>query len=154
MYSVLLNSCFFLFENVLNQFVGTEASYKLTERTGNLFSCPASESLAHCISADVRMGKGIAVSFKTKFGGVDELKSQGTFNIVIYFNLSIFTDSSIILSVIQWLGINLYLGLKMYRPVSSLPLITTLQIIQALISAVTTIFLSLLPSLPFPDKHK
>ena len=37
------------------------------------------------------MGKGIAVSFKTKFGGVDELKSQGTFNIghVIYFNLSI-----------------------------------------------------------------
>ncbi|CAH3017801.1 unnamed protein product [Porites evermanni] len=57
--------------------VGTEASYKLTERTGNLFSCPDSESLAHCISADVRMGKGIAVSFKTKFGGVDELKSQG-----------------------------------------------------------------------------
>lgn len=50
------------------------------------------------------MGKGIAVSFKTKFGGVDELKSQGTFNIVIYFNLSIYTDSSTIFSVIQWLG--------------------------------------------------
>lgn len=50
------------------------------------------------------MGKGIAVSFKTKFGGVDELKSQGTFNIVIYFNLSIYTDSSTIFSVTQWLG--------------------------------------------------
>lgn len=59
------------------QVVGSEASCKVTERTGNLFSCPDSESLAHCISADVRMGKGIAVSFKTKFGGVDELKSQG-----------------------------------------------------------------------------
>ena len=80
----------------------------MTERTGNLFSCPDSESLAHCISADVRMGKGIAVSFKTKFGGVDELKSQGTFNIVIYFNLSIYTDSSTIFSVIQWVGTSIW----------------------------------------------
>ena len=88
------------------------------------------------------MGKGIAVSFKTKFGGVDELKSQGTFNIVIYFNLSIYTDSSTIFSVIQWLGTFIWdilgsltpsstPGLKMYRylTTSSLPLITTLQII-------------------------
>ena len=71
------------------------------------------------------MGKGIAVSFKTKFGGVDELKSQGTFNIVIYFNLSIYTDSSTIFSVIQWLGTFIW-G---YITTSSLPLITTLQII-------------------------
>lgn len=50
---------------------------------GDLFSCPESESLAHCISADARMGKGIAVIFKKKFGGVDEIKSQG--NILIVF---------------------------------------------------------------------
>lgn len=44
---------------------------------GDLFSCHASESLAHCISADARMGKGIAVLFKKKFGGVDEILTQG-----------------------------------------------------------------------------
>ena len=31
----------------------------------------------HCISADVKMGKGIAVLFKKKFGKVDEIKKQG-----------------------------------------------------------------------------
>ena len=44
---------------------------------GDLFSCRDSESLAHCISADARMGKGIAVLFKRKFGGVDEILTQG-----------------------------------------------------------------------------
>ncbi|KAG7472574.1 hypothetical protein MATL_G00110060 [Megalops atlanticus] len=43
---------------------------------GDLFSCPADESLAHCISEDCRMGAGIAVLFKRKFAGVDELKAQ------------------------------------------------------------------------------
>ncbi|XP_068708514.1 ADP-ribose glycohydrolase OARD1-like isoform X1 [Montipora foliosa] len=50
---------------------------KLCEKHGDLFSCPDNESLAHCISADARMGKGIAVIFKKKFGGVDDIKSQG-----------------------------------------------------------------------------
>nr|XP_058970258.1 ADP-ribose glycohydrolase OARD1-like isoform X1 [Pocillopora verrucosa] len=50
---------------------------KLNEVQGDLFSCPVSDSLAHCISADARMGKGIAVLFKNKFGGVEEIKSQG-----------------------------------------------------------------------------
>jgi len=54
-----------------------EPADKLREIRGDLFSCPANESLAHCISADARMGKGIAVMFKNKFGGVDEIKSQG-----------------------------------------------------------------------------
>ena len=58
------------------------------------------------------MGKGIAVSFKTKFGGVDELKSQGTFNIVIYFNLSIYTDSSTIFSVMSYSGWEPLSGVK------------------------------------------
>ena len=48
------------------------------ETKGDLFYCSESESLAHCISADVAMGKGIAVIFKKKFGGVRELKNQGT----------------------------------------------------------------------------
>ena len=47
---------------------------------GDLFSCHDSESLAHCISADARMGKGIAVLFKKKFGGVDEILTQGNNN--------------------------------------------------------------------------
>ncbi|XP_032426280.1 ADP-ribose glycohydrolase OARD1-like [Xiphophorus hellerii] len=44
--------------------------------TGDLFSCPRDESLAHCISEDCRMGAGIAVMFKKKFGRVSELKEQ------------------------------------------------------------------------------
>lgn len=33
-------------------------------------------ALAHCVSRDLKMGKGIAVLFKEKFGKVNELKSQ------------------------------------------------------------------------------
>ncbi|CAJ0930336.1 unnamed protein product, partial [Mesorhabditis belari] len=33
-------------------------------------------SIAHCISRDCAMGKGIAVEFKKRFGGVAELKKQ------------------------------------------------------------------------------
>ena len=44
---------------------------------GDLFSCPDTASLAHCVSADMRMGKGIAVEFKERYGHVDELKKQG-----------------------------------------------------------------------------
>lgn len=33
-------------------------------------------SVAHCVSQDLHMGKGIAVTFKTKFGQVEELKAQ------------------------------------------------------------------------------
>ncbi|XP_022291516.2 ADP-ribose glycohydrolase OARD1-like [Crassostrea virginica] len=55
----------------------TKEGFQLEEKKGDLFSCPSSHSLAHCISEDVRMGKGIAVLFKRKFGGVDEIKKQG-----------------------------------------------------------------------------
>lgn len=50
---------------------------------GDLFSCHDNESLAHCISADARMGKGIAVLFKKKFGGVDDILSQGNRSCVL-----------------------------------------------------------------------
>ncbi|KAI3357518.1 hypothetical protein L3Q82_015937, partial [Scortum barcoo] len=53
-----------------------EDSWRLNYVTGDLFSCPPDEALAHCISEDCRMGAGIAVMFKKKFKGVDELKEQ------------------------------------------------------------------------------
>ncbi|XP_041354139.1 ADP-ribose glycohydrolase OARD1-like isoform X2 [Gigantopelta aegis] len=49
----------------------------LHEVKGDLFKCPETSALAHCISEDIRMGKGIAVIFKNKFGGIQELKNQG-----------------------------------------------------------------------------
>lgn len=51
-------------------------SWGLTYVTGNLFTCPEDEALAHCISEDCRMGAGIAVVFKKTFSGVEELKEQ------------------------------------------------------------------------------
>ena len=53
------------------------AAGQLTEIEGDLFSCSPAASLAHCVSRDLHMGKGIAVLFKRKFGGVAELKAQG-----------------------------------------------------------------------------
>lgn len=50
------------------------SNFKLTEIEGNLFD--SKESLVHCVSQDLRMGKGIALLFKSKFGKVDELKEQ------------------------------------------------------------------------------
>jgi O-acetyl-ADP-ribose deacetylase (regulator of RNase III) len=47
---------------------------KLTEINGDLFE--SKDNLAHCVSKDLRMGKGIAVKFKELFGNVDHLKSQ------------------------------------------------------------------------------
>ena len=44
---------------------------------GDLFSCDPTSSLGHCVSADLHMGKGIAVLFKKKFGNIPELKKQG-----------------------------------------------------------------------------
>ncbi|XP_064491622.1 inositol 1,4,5-trisphosphate receptor type 3 isoform X4 [Pseudopipra pipra] len=52
------------------------ARAQVREVKGDLFSCPPSDALAHCISEDCRMGAGIAVLFKKKFGGVQELLDQ------------------------------------------------------------------------------
>lgn len=54
-----------------------EKKLNYLEKKGDLFTCAESHSLAHCISADIAMGKGIAVLFKRKFGGVQELRAQG-----------------------------------------------------------------------------
>ena len=50
---------------------------KFEEKKGNLFSCPKSAGLAHCVSKDLKMSKGIAVTFKETFKGVQELAQQG-----------------------------------------------------------------------------
>ncbi|XP_060701159.1 ADP-ribose glycohydrolase OARD1-like [Hemiscyllium ocellatum] len=52
------------------------SSFEIHYVTGDLFKCPEEETLAHCISEDIRMGAGIAVVFKQKFQSVEELLSQ------------------------------------------------------------------------------
>ncbi|XP_049793057.1 transcription initiation factor TFIID subunit 1-like isoform X2 [Schistocerca nitens] len=48
----------------------------VTEINGDLFTAPADYSLAHCVAEDMRMGSGIAVTFKQMFRRVDELLEQ------------------------------------------------------------------------------
>ena len=49
---------------------------KYVEKAGNLFDAPNNIPLAHCVSKDLKMSKGIAVMFKQKFGKVRELYEQ------------------------------------------------------------------------------
>ena len=56
---------------------------QLSEVKGDLFSCPASAFLVHCVSEDMHMGKGIATLFKQKFGGVGELTGSAILAIAI-----------------------------------------------------------------------
>ncbi|XP_044751643.1 uncharacterized protein LOC123311642 [Coccinella septempunctata] len=53
-----------------------QSSSNIQEKLGDLFEAPPNHSLVHCVSQDFEMGKGIALIFKTRFGQVDELKSQ------------------------------------------------------------------------------
>ena len=48
----------------------------LKEMVGDLFSAPRPHSLAHCISWDCRLGKGIAKIFRDRFGRVEEIRKQ------------------------------------------------------------------------------
>ena len=68
--------------------------FQYEECQGDLFSCPKDMSLAHCISEDIRMGKGIAVIFKKQFGGVDELRRQGMRVCMFIRNLETIAGSS------------------------------------------------------------
>ena len=51
-------------------------TFELKEVKGDLFD--SQDSLAHCVSADFHMGKGIALTFRTKFGRLSELHEQKT----------------------------------------------------------------------------
>lgn len=53
-----------------------KAIEKITEIKGDLFSSSTDESLAHCVSVDLYMGKGIALTFRRKFDKVKELLEQ------------------------------------------------------------------------------
>ena len=43
-------------------------------RDGNLFNCPHNYSMAHCISADAKMSKGIALHFIDQFPEIASLR--------------------------------------------------------------------------------
>ncbi|KAL8559309.1 hypothetical protein ACOMHN_060000 [Nucella lapillus] len=68
-------------ENVSADFLSRipdkESVHKVRTVQGDVLSCPPSEALAHCVSQDLEMGAGIAVEFKARFGGQQELKRQG-----------------------------------------------------------------------------
>lgn len=52
------------------------SSWKFRCVQSDLFSAPTDYSLAHCVGSDLRMGAGIAVKFRFKFGRVEELRRQ------------------------------------------------------------------------------
>ena len=56
---------------------GGKSKLDFREVRGDLFECPETASLVHCVSEDMVMGKGIAKVFKKRFGGEKELKMQG-----------------------------------------------------------------------------
>lgn len=51
------------------------ARFSLVEKTGDLFN-GTTASLCHCVSADLAMGRGIAMKFRYYFGKVAELRGQ------------------------------------------------------------------------------
>ncbi|XP_012252869.2 uncharacterized protein LOC105684241 isoform X3 [Athalia rosae] len=51
----------------------------VTEYNGDLFDAEKTVCLAHCVGADFRMGSGIAVLFRQRFGKVEELLQQGVY---------------------------------------------------------------------------
>ncbi|XP_060069497.1 ADP-ribose glycohydrolase OARD1-like [Ylistrum balloti] len=69
-------SVYSLTKNMATASVSSGVNFKFRVVEGDLFSCPATDSLAHCISEDIRMGRGIAVLFKKKFKRVDKLKAM------------------------------------------------------------------------------
>ncbi|KAJ8948867.1 hypothetical protein NQ318_013521 [Aromia moschata] len=56
---------------------GQKARYGVTrEEPRDLFQAPADFCLAHCVAADLRMTRGIALTFKKAFGQLEELRRQ------------------------------------------------------------------------------
>ncbi|KAJ8956502.1 hypothetical protein NQ318_019220 [Aromia moschata] len=56
---------------------GQKARYGVTrEEPRDLFQTPADFCLAHCVAADLRMFRGIALTFKKAFGQLEELRRQ------------------------------------------------------------------------------
>lgn len=53
-------------------------SFIYREIQGDLFTTPSNVSLAHCVSTDMQMSKGIAKIFRDRYNRVDELIAQST----------------------------------------------------------------------------
>lgn len=66
--------CFKTFESNESK-INTKNS-NIIEVVGNLFDVPSNYSLAHCVSEDLKMGAGIALEFKKRFKGYNELIMQ------------------------------------------------------------------------------
>ncbi|XP_068141896.1 ADP-ribose glycohydrolase OARD1 [Drosophila tropicalis] len=50
--------------------------FSIREVTGDLFSAGNEYSMCHCVASDLRMGKGIAIRFRNKFGQLGVLQQQ------------------------------------------------------------------------------
>ncbi|KAH8372210.1 hypothetical protein KR093_010590 [Drosophila rubida] len=50
--------------------------FVIREINGDLFSADTDYSMCHCVAADLRMGKGIAVKFRNEFGQLETLQKQ------------------------------------------------------------------------------
>lgn len=48
----------------------------VVEIVGDVFNAPPDTSLAHCVSADLKMSRGIALQFRRRFGQIQELQQQ------------------------------------------------------------------------------
>ena len=48
----------------------------IDEVIGDIFSCPVTSSLSHCVSSDFKMSRGIAVKFRELFGQVEEMQRK------------------------------------------------------------------------------
>lgn len=48
----------------------------VTEIAGDIFSTSSDTSLAHCVSADLKMSRGIALQFRRRFGQIQQLRQQ------------------------------------------------------------------------------
>ncbi|TRY85143.1 hypothetical protein DNTS_006342 [Danionella cerebrum] len=64
------------FDDALTRPIPKERYSKYHEKRGDLFDCPYTSSLAHCVAADMVMRRGIASAFLRRFGSVDYLLAQ------------------------------------------------------------------------------
>jgi hypothetical protein len=67
------------FEDFMEQYsFGHKARYGVTkEEHRDLFTVSSDYSLGHCVSEDLKMSRGIASVFRTKYGRLQELANQG-----------------------------------------------------------------------------
>jgi hypothetical protein len=71
---------------------------------GDLFSAPTDTSLAHCVSQDMQMSKGIAKLFRDKFARIDNLKKQGTTCLDLFYSID-FVDLDVQLGGCAYLNL-------------------------------------------------